>query len=378
MMGNDGMKKKPTIVIAGASRFIGKALSLQLAADAHVIGLTCKERTNVEMQNDGWPQMEWRKADLFSLAAIEKGLEDADYAFYLIHSVVSSARLTQGKSRDMHLILADNFARAAKKAGVKQIIYLGEPIPEDEQALTSHLRSQLEIEETLSAHGVPVTVLRTDISIERNAPSRCKTSCLLHRFPFMTYRSTAVHPLAPMDTVKLLAACVGMDGGGSNTPVAALDKERKRIRRKRFGNTVRSVQRLLLPTGRNAAWMGGDYARWLSRTYKPFIRVEEMEGRLHFLLWGMNKPLLELTYSEERSTPDRVLYYITGGILARIDHMQSYGRLEFREVLFGTYVIVAIHEFVPRLPWLLYNATQALIHLWVMHRYGRSLRVYER
>ncbi|MFT9848243.1 NmrA family NAD(P)-binding protein [Aneurinibacillus sp. REN35] len=347
-MGDSGMEKKPTIAIAGASRFIGKALSLHLAADAHVIGLTCKERTNVELQNDGWPQMEWRKADLFSLAAIEKGLEDADYAFYLIHSVASSARLTQGKAQDMHLILADNFARAAKKAGVKQIIYLGELIPEDEQALTSHLRSQLEIEETLSAHGVPVTVLRTDIASRR------------------------------VDAVKLLAACIGMDNGDSPIPVAALDKERKRIRKKRFGNTVRSVQRLLLPTGRNAAWMGGDYARWLSRTCKPFIRVEQVEGRMHFLLWGMKKPLLELTYSEERSTPDRVLYYITGGMLARIDPMRSCGRLEFREVLSGTYVIVAIHEFVPRLPWLIYNATQALIHLWVMHQYGRSLRMYDR
>ena len=36
-------------------------------------------------------------------------------------------------------------------------------------------------------------------------------------------------------------------------------------------------------------------------------------------------------------------------------------------------VIAAVHDFAPRLPWLLYRFTQALVHLLVMRGFGRHL-----
>ena len=48
-------------------------------------------------------------------------------------------------------------------------------------------------------------------------------------------------------------------------------------------------------------------------------------------------------------------------------------RLEFRAVLDGAFVLSAINDFVPRLPWLVYVMTQALFHLWVMRSFGRHL-----
>ena len=50
------------------------------------------------------------------------------------------------------------------------------------------------------------------------------------------------------------------------------------------------------------------------------------------------------------------------------------GRLEFREVLGGRYVLAAIHDFTPSLPWFIYNQTQARVHLWVMHAFQRYLK----
>jgi len=47
--------------------------------------------------------------------------------------------------------------------------------------------------------------------------------------------------------------------------------------------------------------------------------------------------------------------------------------LEFREVLDGKYILSAIHEFVPRLPWLLYLNTQARLHLFVMNSFKKYL-----
>ena len=49
------------------------------------------------------------------------------------------------------------------------------------------------------------------------------------------------------------------------------------------------------------------------------------------------------------------------------------GRLEFRRALNGECVIAAVHDFAPQLPWYVYNATQALGHLWVMNSFGRHL-----
>jgi len=51
----------------------------------------------------------------------------------------------------------------------------------------------------------------------------------------------------------------------------------------------------------------------------------------------------------------------------------DYGWLEFRGVLGGDYILSAIHEFVPRLPWIVYLNTQARFHLWVMNQFKRYL-----
>jgi hypothetical protein len=47
--------------------------------------------------------------------------------------------------------------------------------------------------------------------------------------------------------------------------------------------------------------------------------------------------------------------------------------MEFRDVRGGRQTIVAIHDFAPQLPWLLYRATQAAIHLVVMQAFQRHM-----
>ena len=138
-----------------------------------------------------------------------------------------------------------------------------------------------------------------------------------------------------------------------------------------------SVQRLPLPTGRDAFWVARAYAKWLPRVFRPFIRVEILDdGSLHFRLLGMQRALLELTYAEDRSVSDRPLYYITGGLLsdtARMRELGLRGRLEFRADPEGRFIVAAIYDFCPRLPWPLYRISQAPVHLWVMRAFGRYL-----
>ncbi len=133
-------------------------------------------------------------------------------------------------------------------------------------------------------------------------------------------------------------------------------------------NTVRSVQRLPNPGGHSATWVARRYQTWLPRFFRYLIRVEQ-RGETSFFRFGY-WTLLELEFIRDRSDADRQLFFIVGGVLVkRLD----YGWLEFRRVLGGKKVIAAIHEFVPTLPWYLYMASQALVHLWVMKSFARYL-----
>ena len=132
---------------------------------------------------------------------------------------------------------------------------------------------------------------------------------------------------------------------------------------------VRSVQRLPLPPGRTARWVAEEYLRWLPRLVPP-LRVDVKNGRAVFRMWPFTGSLLELTLSVERSTPDRALLYITGGWLSL---SEGRGRLEFRQPRGRHFILVAVHDFRPRLPWFFYVISQAQAHLAVMRAFTMHL-----
>ena len=47
-------------------------------------------------------------------------------------------------------------------------------------------------------------------------------------------------------------------------------------------------------------------------------------------------------------------------------------------ILDGEYIITAIHEFVPRLPWFVYKYTQAKAHLLVMRKFEKHLNTLKK
>ncbi len=138
---------------------------------------------------------------------------------------------------------------------------------------------------------------------------------------------------------------------------------------KREKNTVRSVQRLPNPFRKTATWVAEKYQEWLPRFFRYLINVSLKDDISTFYI--MKLPLLKLKLISDRSDEDRQLFYIMGGFLVK---RTDYGWLEFRRLLNGKYVIAAIHEFVPTLPWFIYVLSQAQIHLWVMKRYAVYLR----
>lgn len=183
---------RPVVAVAGATGFIGRALLPALKSHCRLICLT-RSAVNEEESVCGL-DVSWRQCDLFSLNDIEQVLCGADYAYYLVHSMMPSARLTQGSFQNMDLILADNFARAAALTGIKQIIYLGGLVPRERGRLSRHLDSRLEVEKTLGSYGVPVTAIRAGLIIGANGSSFSIITHLVERFKIMVLPKLRTSP----------------------------------------------------------------------------------------------------------------------------------------------------------------------------------------
>lgn len=460
--------KRPVVAVAGASGFVGSALLPVLIDDFDVVAL--RRTPAAEL-----PGVRWERCDLFSLLQTERALEGADYAVYLVHSMLP-ARLTQARFEDMDFILADNFARSAARAGVKQILYLGGIIPDDAR-LSRHLASRLEVERVLAARGVPVTSLRAGLIVGPQGSSFRMVARLVKRSPILLcphWTRSMTQPVGLRDVVSLLRFCVGreemfgraFDLGGPEvmTYVDLMRRTAERLGKKRCivavpfiptrlsvlgmrvitgahrelvaplveslrhamvahsptlqeragivaqtfdealdealpaeragsgeaddhlarrhvhseeGLYVCSIQRLPLPPGYDATWVAREYARWLPSFFKRVLRVTvDKHLNLAFRVTGLKRPLLELSYSSNRSSADRPLYYITGGLLARLGGVpdgRAPARLEFRESPDRRSVLAAIFNYSPSLPWWFYRLTQAPIHLMVMKLFGWHL-----
>lgn len=136
--------------------------------------------------------------------------------------------------------------------------------------------------------------------------------------------------------------------------------------------TVRSIQRLPAMPDHDAGFISNEYMNWLPQFFRPLIRVVRIPGtpRVTFSLAFLPWPLLVLELIDQGADRSRDKFHIVGGILSRTT---TTGWFEFRQVAKRQYTLAAIHGFVPALPWLVYILTQAPIHAWVMHSFGRHL-----
>jgi len=114
----NALAEKPVVAVAGATGFVGSHLIPTLADTFRVVGLARSPRAPSEA-------VTWRLCDLFSATRSNAALRGVDIAVYLVHSMMPSARLFQGNFHDTDLFLADNFAKACARAGVKRIVYRG-------------------------------------------------------------------------------------------------------------------------------------------------------------------------------------------------------------------------------------------------------------
>ncbi|MBP9707884.1 MAG: NAD(P)H-binding protein [Oligoflexales bacterium] len=449
------------VAIAGAFGFIGQHLIQHfLETTQHTIRAISRSPRRADVA-----RVECVAADLYSLKQTKEALSDCDIAIYLVHSMAPSSRLSQGKFQDFDFILADNFARAAVACKIKSIIYVGGMIPEQD-VLSPHLKSRLEVEEILRSYGTPVTTFRCGIVIGHKASSFSIIVRLTERLPVMVlpqWMRTRSNPIYVGDLVRLVATAIadpskehriidaGMDQSVSYKDIViatakflakspnlidvpyvsphlsklwvrlvsgapkalvyplidsvrhemlmsaahpipetwgiepcGLDEAVSRTFKLPFEfnmprllttikdlNEVRSVQRIPLAPGQNAEILAERYIRWLPFYLKPFLRVDLIKNSCEYRVRALNLKLLGLKKDLDISRPDRQLFRITeGALVAESDR----GRFEFRESYNKKFLIVALHNFKPALPWAIYRFTQAILHQLVMYHFAKFIR----
>lgn len=133
-------------------------------------------------------------------------------------------------------------------------------------------------------------------------------------------------------------------------------------------NSVRSVQRAPLPPGwtvENVAWY---YFGWLDEIIYDFVNTKIENNTISIYVLDKPKPVLELKFNEDYSEDDIVLFEITGGSLKKRSTNKAQ-RFEFRKLPDRDEFIMALHDFEPSLPWLVFKMTQAPIQALVSRIY---------
>jgi len=192
-------------LVFGASGYIGSNLVPALVAAGHRVRASAR---NVEvLEARGWSGVELVGADALDPISLARALEGVEVAYYLVHSMAAGRNFAAIDRR-----AAENFARAAARAGVRRIVYLGGLIPPNPRS--QHLLSRAETGEVLRSFPVPVTEIRAGMIIGPGSAAYEVIRDLVNHLPVMItpawVRSTST-PIALPDLLAYLVAVADID-----------------------------------------------------------------------------------------------------------------------------------------------------------------------
>ena len=199
-----------TVLISGATGFIGKRLTRALLDKGYRV--RCMARKDAAAIPDG---AEIVKADMLERASLAQAMEGIDTAFYLVHSMAGGRGGFERRDREA----AGNFVRAAEKAGVRRVIYLG-GLGETGDDLSEHLKSRLEVADILRSGKFATTFLRAAVIIGAGGASFELVRGLVQRLPVMItprWVSTRCQPIAVDDVIAYLAGCLANEHTAGGT-----------------------------------------------------------------------------------------------------------------------------------------------------------------
>jgi uncharacterized protein YbjT (DUF2867 family)/uncharacterized protein YndB with AHSA1/START domain len=191
------------ILITGATGYVGGQLLPKLLASGHDVTCMVREPSRVRHGMEGAAVV---KGDALLPDSLLPAMQGIEVAYYLIHSMGGGHAGFEDRDRRA----AQNFATAAKQAGVQRIIYLG-GLTSRTSEVSSHLKSRQETGEVLREFGPPLTEFRAGIIVGNGSMSFEIIRCLTERLPVMIcprWVMTRTQPISIDDVLDYLVSAL--------------------------------------------------------------------------------------------------------------------------------------------------------------------------
>jgi uncharacterized protein YbjT (DUF2867 family) len=233
------LKCRGIILVSGATGYIGGRLVPELANRGYRVRAIT--RADAGIYRAKWPGAEWVEADALKPGTLDKAMAGVHTAYYLIHSLMLSAR----RFEEADLQAAINFRLAAERQKVKRIIYLG-GLGDVRTPLSPHLHSRALVADELGKGPARLTILRAAIIIGSGSASYEIIAGLVKKLrliPLPGWTRTRCQPIAIRDVIKYLVgvleipetACRSFDIGG---PDILTYEEMLKIQKKLIGKRI--------------------------------------------------------------------------------------------------------------------------------------------
>jgi uncharacterized protein YbjT (DUF2867 family) len=210
-MANVDDEKRPLILLTGGSGYVGGRLIPLLEKQG--VRLRCLARSPEKMRPRVQSGTEIVQGDVLDPTSLDRALQGVQTAYYLVH-LMSGSKDFEKEDRQAAL----NFARAAKNAGVRRIIYLGGLGDDADPKLSPHLRSRHEVGQILRESGVETIEFRASLVIGTGSLSFDLVKSLTDRLPVMLcprWLTTPTQPIAVDDVLAYLLAAKDLPPGES-------------------------------------------------------------------------------------------------------------------------------------------------------------------
>lgn len=143
--------------------------------------------------------MDLHIGDVTDADSLAGAASDVEVAYYLVHAMAGG-----GGFAEREQIGALNFARMAKREGVKRVVYLGGL---GDETKSKHLRSRHETARVLAAEGPPLTYFRAAMVVGAGSESYRTLRYLVGRLPVMIapgWLRVATQPIGIDATIEYL------------------------------------------------------------------------------------------------------------------------------------------------------------------------------
>lgn len=205
------MPEQVRCLVTGATGYIGGRLVPRLLDEGHHVRALARNP-------DKLAEVPWRRraevarGDLGDVDSLTAAFDGIDVVYYLVHSMGTSKDFVAEETR-----AARNVVSAARRAGVRRIVYLSGLHPENRD-LSPHLASRKAVGDALIDSGIETVVLQAGVVVGSGSASFEMIRHLTDRLPVMTtpkWVHNKIQPIAVRDVLYYLAAAASL----SKTPV---------------------------------------------------------------------------------------------------------------------------------------------------------------